>query len=112
MTLTAKMTDRQVGRLSNLSPSLPALRDALLDPTMLGATVQYRFDIDTLRDILTIAYENTGPIQVFSDDEAQLCCRLEKVGFNNVTVERLQQALALLPHTPEHEACRKNWVRS
>lgn len=111
MSQTAKMTDRQVGRPSNLSPSLPALRDALLDRTMLAATLRHCFDSDTLRDTLTIAYEDAEPRQVLSDDEAHLCCQLEKLGFDQVSAERLQQALALLPHTPEHEAQRSNWVQ-
>lgn len=102
------MTDRQ----EPTTAFLPDLRDALLNPATLGATLQYRFDADASRDILTIADGAGDPRDVFDDDEAWLCCRLEELGFGHVALHRLQLALANLPHTPEYEAHRQQRRRA
>lgn len=102
------MTDRQ----EPTTALLPDLRDALLNPVTLGATLQYRFDADASHDILTIADGSGKPRDVFDDDEAWLCCRLEELGFGHVALDRLQLALANLPRTPEYEAHRQQRRRA
>lgn len=108
---TSNLTDCQ-DYIPARSAFLPDLRDALLRPATLGATLQYRHDADGSRDILTIAYDEGAPGDVFDDDEAWLCCRLEELGFGHIALDRLGLALANLPHTPEFEANRQHRRRA
>ena len=93
-------------------PRLPDLGAALLDPRALGATLSYRYDTDKSRDVLTISRGSAEPRHVFEGDEDWLCCRLEELGFSRVSPKRLRRAFAYLPHTSEHEANRRHWVRA
>jgi len=108
---TLNLTDRQAFAPARPA-ALPDLRDALLRPAMLGATLQYRYDADGSRDILTIAIDASGPRDVFDDDEAWLCCRLEELGLGQVSLDRLQLALANLPHTPDYDTHRQQRRRA
>lgn len=110
LTMTA-YTGKPSPSQARLTPNLPALREALLDRAGLGAALRYEFDNDGCCDVLTVAYESAPSHVVFDDDEAQLCCRLEELGFSRVSNNRLRQAFHLLPHTEEHKASRQSWTR-
>lgn len=98
------------GRVINMRPTIPALRDALLDANRIGARLRYRFNPDSQRDILTIEWEGLATHDVLSDDISMLICHLEGAGFRNVTVSRLKLALECIPHTAEYITHREYWV--
>ena len=106
---TAKAIHRQDSR----SPTLPALRDALLDPTMLGALLFGRNSCGGPPDglgwatYIERASETARPVT--DRDLTSLHRHLKVLGYR-VSPQLLAQALAAAP--PEHDAQCKSWRRA
>jgi len=110
---TLNLTSQQESGTARLA-SLPDIRNALLDPKSLGATVCHRFYEGNQCDIPTLAISHGEARYIYhdSEEEAWLCCRLEELILGEVAPKRLRLALRNLPHTVEHETQRSNRVQS